>query len=74
MAVTVQEIRIEGISTDQEQDASGSIRDIARIYYMIGEFGPYNVAIPKLEMTAQRVLMEIRQDAQKYVDILNLTF
>lgn len=74
MAVQISDVRVEGISQEQEVDASGGIRDIARIFYMIGETGPYSVTIPKLEMTAQRVLVEIRQDAQKYVDVLNLTF
>ena len=74
MAVMVSDIVIQGISTDQEMDSNGGVRDMARIYYLIGAFGPYSIAIPKLEMTAQRVLMDVRNDAQKYVDVLNLTF
>ena len=55
MAVTTSDIQVQGISTDQEMDANGGGRERARIYYMIGTFGPNSIAIPKLEMTAQRV-------------------
>lgn len=74
MALTTTDITVTGISTDQEIDAAGGIRDMTRVFYNIGEFGPYSVVMPKLEMTAQRVLMDVRQDAQKYIDVLNLTF
>ena len=74
MAVTLQDIRVTGLSTDQEINAVGNVADMTRIYYNIGDYGPYNVLVPKLELSAQRVLQDVRRDAQQYIDILNLTF
>ena len=74
MAVTLQDIHVTGLSTEQETNEFGTSRDMTSVFYNIGEFGPYTVVIPKLELTAQRVLIEVRRDAQQYIDILNLTF
>lgn len=74
MSVTLSDIAITGLSTDQEINAVGNVQEMTRVYYNIGEYGPYNIVIPKLELSAQRVLMDVRRDAQQYVDILNLTF
>ena len=74
MAVTLQDIHVTGISPEVETTELGTSRDMTHIFYNIGDFGPYSVVIPKLELSAQRVLTEIRQDAQKYIDVLNLTF
>ena len=74
MAITLQDIRVTGLSTEAEVTEFGTARDMTSVYYNIGDFGPYTVHIPKLELTAQRVLVDVRQDAQRYIDILNLTF
>ena len=74
MAVTLQDIKVTGLSTEAEVTEFGTSRDVTSVYYNIGDFGPYTVVIPKLELTAQRVLVDVRRDAQQYIDILNLTF
>ena len=74
MALTYSDIKVSIVTQETEQDQFGSPREVSRVYYMIGEAGPYNVSIPKLELTAQRVLQDVRQDAQKYLDVLNLVF
>ena len=74
MAVTISDVKVSGLSTEQDVDINGGIRDIVRVHYMIGDSGPYSISIPKLEMTAQRVLQDVRSDAQRFVDVLNLIF
>jgi hypothetical protein len=74
MAVSLQDVRVSGLSTEMEVNEFGTQREMTTVYYQIGEFGPYSVRIPKLELTAQRTLVEVRQDAQKLLDILNLQF
>lgn len=74
MAFTMSDVVVTGVSTEQEFNAVGASIDLVRVYYTIGDTGPYSVVIPKLDLTSQRVLMDVRADAQKYLDILNLTF
>lgn len=74
MAMTMTDVRVINITEETVESSPGVMREMSRIYYQIGEFGPYSVAIPKLELSAQRVLTEIRQDAQKYLDVINIQF
>ena len=72
--VSPADIKVTGVSPDSIVDDYGRVTDNVRIFYVIGEFGPYSIIVPKIEVSAQRVLMDVRQDAQKFIDILNLQF
>lgn len=74
MPLQQSDLKVTGVVPDTLQGAGGAPIEAVRVYYFIGEHGPYSVVIPKLEMSAQRVLTDIRKDAQQYIDILNLTF
>jgi len=72
--VTQSDILISGINEEELQGEFGTTQAVARVFYTIGAHGPYSVVIPKTEVSASRVMQEIRQDSQRYIDILNITF
>jgi len=72
--VSASDIHVTGVVPEQTVDESGRVVDNVRVFYTIGEFGPYSIVLSKLEVTANRVLMDVRADAQRYIDILNLQF
>lgn len=74
MPVSISDVTVTGVVPEDIVDDFGKQQSMVRIFYSIGEFGPYNIVVPKVEVSAQRVLMDVRQDAQKYIDILNLQF
>ena len=74
MPFSISDIKVTGVVPDSTTDLSGMAVDVMRVFYVIADNGPYNVAIPKVEATAQRALNAVRDDAQRFIDILNLTF
>jgi len=74
MALTSADIKVDAVVEDTIEDEQRGTLPAVRVYYTIAEHGPYSILIPKTELSAARVLIDVRQDAQRYIEILNVTF
>jgi hypothetical protein len=70
--ISLTDVTITDIVREMTQTPTGELREQERIYFHIANHGPYSVVIPTTELTAQRVLQDVRRAAMPYIEIFNL--